>query len=705
PGIAEGQATQTVITHNTAYHANDLDAYDSDCDELSTAKVALMENLSHYGSNALAEQFKINVNSDLICVKCHGCMLSYNHDLCVLNAIDDTFTMIGNACHLTRITTTAEVPIKKPTDLENDSSKPIVTLVYSRKPRKSKTTDPVSKSKDHMCSAYAMGKIKKKSHKPKSEDTNQEKLYLLHMDLCGPMHVASVNEKKYILVIVDNYSRFTWVKCLRSKDEALDFIIKFLKMIQVRLKTRVRRIKTDNGTKFVNQTLCEYYENVDISHETSVADSSWQNGVVERQNHTLIEAARTMLIYAKAPLFLWAEAVATAYFDELTTMAYEHSSSEPALHEMTPAAVSPGLVPNTPPLTPVVHPAPEVITSIAEVVAPEPAASTNSPFLTTVDQDAPSPSNSQTIHKIQSPVISNDVEKENHDLDVTYMNNDPFFGVEESPKTITFRDDPLYEDSTSQGSSSNMRKTHTPFESLGRWTKDHHIANMIGDPSRFVSTRKQLQTDAMWCFFDGFLTSVEPKNFKQAMTEPSWIDAIDYVDMPLVEKSNLDEDLQGKPVDDTLYRGMIGSLMYLTSSRPDLTYAVGLCARYQAKPTKKHLNELKRVFRYLKGTINMGLWYSKDTDMSLTAYADENHVGCQDTRSSTSESAQFIGDKLVSWSSKKKKCTAISSTEAEYIALSGCCAQILWMRSQLTDYGFQFNKIPLYCENKSAIAL
>ncbi|GJZ13603.1 hypothetical protein Tco_0548833 [Tanacetum coccineum] len=101
----------------------------------------------------------------------------------------------------------------------------------------------------------------------------------------------------------------------------------------------------------------------------------------------------------------------------------------------------------------------------------------------------------------------------------------------------------------------------------------------------------------------------------------------------------------------------------------------------------------------------MGLWYSKDTDMSLTAYADADHAGCQDTRRSTSGSAQFLGDKLVSWSSKKQKSIAISSTEAEYIALSGCCSQILWMRSQLTDYGFQFNKIPLYCDNKSVIAL
>ncbi|GJW95368.1 retrovirus-related pol polyprotein from transposon TNT 1-94 [Tanacetum coccineum] len=170
--------------------------------------------------------------------------------------------------------------------------------------------------KDHLCSACAMGKSKKQSHKPKSEDTNQEKLYLLHMDLCGPMRVASINGKKYILVIVDDYSRFTWVKFLASKDEAPDFIIKFLKMIQVRLNTPVRNIRTDNGTKFVNQTLRSYYESVGISHETSVARSPQQNGVIERQNHTLVEAARTMLIYAKAPLFLWAEAVATACYTQ-----------------------------------------------------------------------------------------------------------------------------------------------------------------------------------------------------------------------------------------------------------------------------------------------------------------------------------------------------------------------------------------------------
>ncbi|GJW76032.1 retrovirus-related pol polyprotein from transposon TNT 1-94 [Tanacetum coccineum] len=326
-----------------------------------------------------------------------------------------------------------------------------------------------------------MGKSKKKHHKSKSEDTNQVKLYLLHMDLCGPIRVASVNGKKYILVIVDDYSRFTWVKCLNSKDKAPDFIIKFLKMIQVRLKAPVRQIRTNNGTEF-------------------------QNDVVERRNRTLIKAARTMLIYAKALLFLWAEAVATTCYtqnrsiirlrydktpyellhDKLPDLSFfhvfgafcyltnnsenlgklqpksdtdfddsEHSSSEPALHEMTPATISSGLIPNPPPSTPfapplrtdqdilfqplfdelvnlppsVDQPALEVIAPIAEVVAPKPAESTGSPSSTTIDQDAPYASNLQTLPETQSLVISNDVEEENRDLDVAHMNNDPFFGI------------------------------------------------------------------------------------------------------------------------------------------------------------------------------------------------------------------------------------------------------------------------------------
>ncbi|GJX72101.1 retrovirus-related pol polyprotein from transposon TNT 1-94, partial [Tanacetum coccineum] len=300
---------------------------------------------------------------------------------------------------------------------------------------------------DHLCSACAMGISKKKPHIPKFEDTSQEKLYLLHMDLCRLMHFASVNGKKYILVFIDDYSRFTWVKCLRSIDEAPDFIIKFLKMIQVQLKTPVRCIKTYNGTEFVNQTLREYYEKVGVSYETFVSRSPQQNGIVERRNRTLIEASYTMLIYTKALLFLWAEAVATTCYTQnrsiLTMMASEHNSSRPAHHEITPAIISLGLMPNPPPSTPFVppsrtdwdilfqpmfdelltpppsvdYPASEFVALIHELVALVPAVSTGSPSSTNVDQDAPSPSHSQTTPETQPLVIPNDVEEDNHDIE------------------------------------------------------------------------------------------------------------------------------------------------------------------------------------------------------------------------------------------------------------------------------------------------
>ncbi|GJX04168.1 hypothetical protein Tco_0190084 [Tanacetum coccineum] len=138
--------------------------------------------------------------------------------------------------------------------------------------------------------------------------------------------------------------------------------------------------------------------------------------------------------------------------------------------------------------------------------------------------------------------------------------------------------------------------------------------------------------------------------------------------------------LSGEPVDQSDYRSKIGSLMYLTSSRPDIVQAVCYCARYQARPTQKHLKEVKRIFKYLKGTINMGLWYPKDSGFELTAFSDADHAGCIDTRKST-------------------------SAEAEYVALSASCAQVMWMRTQLQDYGFNYNKIPLYCDSQSAIAI
>ncbi|GJS06084.1 retrovirus-related pol polyprotein from transposon TNT 1-94 [Tanacetum coccineum] len=288
--------------------------------------------------SAVVQNLKKQDNSDSICVNSNDCMSSDN--LCVSNSLNvvksraksnkhkskknswkptgkvftqigyiwrptgRTFTIVGNACPLTRITTTNEVPSRKPIVLDSESPKPVVKLVYSRKPRKNKNAESVSKTKvlqpmsaNKKEPSKSWGstktnipstslnecrqKFKELTTNPNLKTTIKKKLYRCIWTM-WPMRGASVNGKKYILVIVNDYSRFTWVKCLRSKDEAPAFIINFLKMIQVRLKETVRRIRTDNGTEFVNQTLREYYEKVGISHETSVARSPQQNGVVER---------------------------------------------------------------------------------------------------------------------------------------------------------------------------------------------------------------------------------------------------------------------------------------------------------------------------------------------------------------------------------------------------------------------------------------
>nr|GEW22619.1 retrovirus-related Pol polyprotein from transposon TNT 1-94 [Tanacetum cinerariifolium] len=334
---------------------------------------------------------------------------------------------------------------------------------------------------DHLCSACAMGKSKKKSHKPKSEDTNQEKLYLLHMDLCGPIRVESVNGKKYILVIVDDYSRFTWVKSLRSKDETLDFIIKFLKMIQVRLKVPV----TDNGTEFVNQTLREYYEQVGISHETSVARSPQQNDVIKRQAMatTWYTKYRSIirLRHEKTPYELLHNKLPDlSFFHVFGALCYLTNDSE-NLGKLQPKAdigIFIGYAPTK---------------KAFWIYNRLQAESTSSPSSTTVDQDASSP--------------------------IAHIRNDPLFGV------------PILEVTSAQSLSTVspytiMQSNHQIPQHNSKWTKDHPLDNIIGHLSRPVFTRLQLYEQALFCYYDAFLTSVEPKMYKDALTQSCWIEAM-----------------------------------------------------------------------------------------------------------------------------------------------------------------------------------
>ncbi|GKE18289.1 retrovirus-related pol polyprotein from transposon TNT 1-94 [Tanacetum coccineum] len=387
-------------------------------------------------------------------------------------------------------------------------------------------------------------------------------------------------------------------------------------------------------------------------------------------------------------------------FDELIAMASEQFNSGTGLQSMTPATTSSGLVPNPVPQQP-----------FPVAAAPRTVDTTKSPVSVSINLDAPSTS----IPSIQ---------EQKHSLIIYQC-------FEESPKTLHFHDDPLHEslheDSTSHGSSSNVRPSHTPFEHLGRWTKDHPIANLISDPSRLVSTRKQLETDVMWCYFDAFLTSVEPKNFKQAMTEPSWIDAMQeeihefkriqnkarLVAQGFRQEEGIDFKESFAPVarikairifvanatnKNMAIFQMDIKMDFLNGELKEEVY-VSQPKGFVNQDNPSHMHKLKKALHHLKQAPRACLLmcpYSKDTGMSLIAYSDADQARCQDTRRSTPGSAQFLGDKLVSWSSKKQKSTAISSIEAEYIASSGaialCCNNVQHSRAKHIDVLYHFIK-------------
>nr|GEZ38352.1 uncharacterized mitochondrial protein AtMg00810-like [Tanacetum cinerariifolium] len=590
----------------------------------------------------------------------------------------------------------------------------------------------------------------------------------------------------------------------KSKDETPEVLIDFLRLVQRGLQAQVRIVRTDKGTEFLNQNLHAYFPAEGIHHQTSVARTPEQNGIVKRRNRTLVEAARTMLSAAKVPLFFWAEAIATACF----TQNHRTVTTSNELDLLFSLMFD------------------ELLNGSSKVVSKSFAVSF---------ADA---SNQHQQHK--TPL-------NNHTTPATTCQ------VLTLALTVT--------SSENINQAENNQVADDKFINIFcTSTKDHPLEQVIGNPSQSVRTRRQLESDAEMCIFALTVSRTEPKNIKEAMANSAWIESMqeelhqfnrldvwELVDRPLCtnvinlkwlwknkhDKDNtvirnksrlmakgyaqkegvdfeesfapvarldavrkkctsinqmvllihailikftnsrrlymdsnklqgrgtmnspnsyypkdspkihqsprgifinqakyaqeilkkhgmtscdsigtpmatkhLDADLSGTPIDQTKYRSKVGALMYLTASRPDIMHATCYCARYQAQPTEKHLTTVKQIFWYLKDTIHMGLWYPKDTSFELTAFLDSNHAGCLDSRKSTSGGIQFLGgDKLVSWSSKKQDYILMSFAEAEYVSLSACCAQVLWMRTQLTDYGFHFDKIPMYCDSKAAIAI
>ncbi|GJW49122.1 retrovirus-related pol polyprotein from transposon TNT 1-94 [Tanacetum coccineum] len=621
----------------------------------------------------------------------------------------------------------------------------------------------IAYAKDKLCSACEMGKQHKGSFKFKQSFSITEPLHMLHMDLFGPISTSILGGKKYTLVLVDEFTRFTWVIFLKAKSEAAHEIISFIKQEDLQKGKSIKQLRSDHGT-----------------------ETPQQNGVAERRNRTLIEAARTMLYEAKLKLSFWAE----------------------ALHKLEPKADQ-GIFVGYSSISKayrVYNAKRRVIEESIHVTFDE----------TSIDRS----------DKPQADLVSlSELERNEEDLTsnpMYVMENSDVEYDGEADKTNPFKETINIEDdqpNTSKSAQADVFQEidHQP-ENLDpnsepqsptttfKVLKDHPLDNVISDVEDGVLTRSK--ATANYAAYSSFLSQMEPKKTEDALKDEDWIEAMQeeltefqrnkvlslppkeevYVKQPpgfvdakhpdyvykldkalyglkqapraclcdwfskimsqqyrmsmmremtyflglqiqqkkngifinqskyvfdLIKKYGLEsshpvkspmsynvklhKDIEGKSVCQTTYRGMIGSLLYLTASRPDIMFATCVCVRYQADPKESHLQAVKRILKYLKGTPNLGLWYPKDSGFDLVGYSDLDFAGCGLDRKSTTGGCQLLGGKLVSWTAE---------LSGNFNSLAGrCCAQILWMQHHLQDFDLNYSKTPIYCDNQSAIAI
>ncbi|GKE56168.1 retrovirus-related pol polyprotein from transposon TNT 1-94, partial [Tanacetum coccineum] len=337
------------------------------------------------------------------------------------------------------------------------------------------------------------------------------------------------------------------------------------------------------------------------------------------------------------------------------SMASEQLSSGPRLQCMTPATPSSGLVPNHPPLASLVPPSRHEWDLVFQLVFDEffsPLATVASPIPV---EEAPAPIEAmqEELHEFERLEVWELVPHPDKVMVITLkwiykVKLDEFGGILKNKARLAPRAwyDLLSSFLLSQGFSKGMVD---PTLVISRKGKDNVFQiEDINDGQNIIFLGLQISQSPRGIFLN-------QSNYVIESLKKYGMESCDLVDTPMAEKSKLDKNTQGKVIDPTHYRSMVGTLMYLTSSRPDLVYAVCMCARYQAHPTKNHLHVLKRIFQYLRGTVNRGLLYSKDSAIVLTDFTNADYAGYQDTRQSTFGSMQFLGDRLVSWSSKRQK--------------------------------------------------
>ena len=219
---------------------------------------------------------------------------------------------------------------------------------------------------------------------------------------------------------------------------------------------------------------------------------------------------------------------------------------------------------------------------------------------------------------------------------------------------------------------------------------------MMGELNYFLGLQVKQQEDGIF---------ISKEKYAKNLVKRFSLDSKKHTSTPMSSSAKLSRDAAGVEVDSTLYQSMIGSFLYLTASKPDIAFSVGVCAHFHVAPKESHLTAIKQIIRYINDTSNYGIWYSRDSNECLVGYSDADWARCIDDRKSTSGGCFYLGNNLVSWMSKKQNSISLSMAEVEYIAVASCCAQLLWMKKLLHDYRITQDTMCVFYDNMSAINL
>ncbi|GJS81257.1 putative ribonuclease H-like domain-containing protein [Tanacetum coccineum] len=494
---------------------------------------------------------------------------------------------------------------------------------------------------EHNCVACNKGKQHKASYKAiTAVSTISEPLQLLHMDLFGPTSIRSIDHKHYSLVVTDDFSRFSWVFFLGTKDETFYILRDFITFVENQLTKKVKAIRCDNGTEFKNSNLIELCGSKGIKRDYSIARTPQQNGVVvdpvpTRRVHT-VHLISQIIGDITSPV-LTRGTLKKSKFGESALAGYVHDQQRnnhtDYLHYMFACFLS-QLEPS----------------SVAQAL--------NDPDWV------------EAMQEEMRQFVNQDI--------ICLIHG--FYGISNGCPSVHL----LYEEIDEDSLCTQPKRIGSPFypkhvyrvvkalyglhQAQGTWVlKDDIIFGSITRP---------------WCDeFDGvdegeFELSVRPQaKYVQDMLRRFDMESVRPATTPYEAAKPKSKDEPDDAVNVYLYRSMIGSLMYLTASRPDIMFAVSACSRTQGTPYDFHLNAVKKIFKYLKGQPKLGLWYPRDSPFMLEAYSDSDYAGSNGDRKSTTGGCQFLGRRLISWQCKKQTVVATSSTEAEYVAAAHCCGQ------------------------------